>query len=158
MRQQSFVFIRFATLTATFAAAITASIAFSADSSWARTVAFAQEAEDNGEVLFDSLKFRNIGPFRGGRSAAVAGVRGNPMLYYMAPPVVASGKRRTADRLGRTSLMVSLVVRLARLKLPLQTQTSFMSVAVKLQCAGMFRMVTACGNRLMRVRPGNKLA
>ena len=95
MRQQSFVFIRFATLTATFAAAITASIAFSADSSWARTVAFAQEAEDNGEVLFDSLKFRNIGPFRGGRSAAVAGVRGNPMLYYMG--AAGGGVWKTAD-------------------------------------------------------------
>ncbi|MFK7983080.1 MAG: WD40/YVTN/BNR-like repeat-containing protein, partial [Saprospiraceae bacterium] len=33
--------------------------------------------------LYKGLKFRNIGPFRGGRSVAVTGVRGNPMLYYM---------------------------------------------------------------------------
>ena len=31
---------------------------------------------------FSTLKWRNIGPFRGGRSNAVSGVRGNPMLYY----------------------------------------------------------------------------
>ncbi len=31
---------------------------------------------------FDSLKFRNIGPFRGGRSNAVTGVLGDPMTYY----------------------------------------------------------------------------
>ncbi|MEM6319244.1 MAG: glycosyl hydrolase [Bacteroidota bacterium] len=33
--------------------------------------------------MYSGLKFRNIGPFRGGRSVAVSGVRGNPMLYYM---------------------------------------------------------------------------
>ncbi|MEZ4973106.1 MAG: glycosyl hydrolase [Cyclobacteriaceae bacterium] len=32
--------------------------------------------------LFKGLKWRNIGPFRGGRSNAVSGVRGNNMLYY----------------------------------------------------------------------------
>ncbi len=33
-------------------------------------------------VLFHGLEWRNIGPFRGGRSAAVTGVRGKPGLYY----------------------------------------------------------------------------
>jgi photosystem II stability/assembly factor-like uncharacterized protein len=32
---------------------------------------------------FNSLKFRNIGPFRGGRSVAVAGVVQNTQTYYM---------------------------------------------------------------------------
>ena len=32
------------------------------------------------EDLFKALKYRNIGPFRGGRSAAVAGVPGNKFL------------------------------------------------------------------------------
>jgi photosystem II stability/assembly factor-like uncharacterized protein len=31
---------------------------------------------------FDALKFRNIGPFRGGRSVAAVGVPGDPMTYY----------------------------------------------------------------------------
>ena len=33
--------------------------------------------------LYKGLKFRNIGPFRGGRSVAVSGVIGDPMTYYM---------------------------------------------------------------------------
>ena len=32
---------------------------------------------------FAGLKFRNLGPFRGGRVGAVAGVPGKPQLYYM---------------------------------------------------------------------------
>lgn len=32
---------------------------------------------------FKSLQFRNIGPFRGGRSVASSGVRGNDQVYYM---------------------------------------------------------------------------
>ncbi len=31
----------------------------------------------------EQISFRNIGPFRGGRSAAVEGVRGNPTRFYM---------------------------------------------------------------------------
>lgn len=38
---------------------------------------------DPQQSFFDSLAFRSIGPYRGGRSAAAAGVPGNPMLYYM---------------------------------------------------------------------------
>lgn len=32
--------------------------------------------------LFNALSWRNIGPFRGGRSLAVAGVPGQPLVYY----------------------------------------------------------------------------
>ncbi len=35
------------------------------------------------QQYFKSLKFRNIGPFRGGRSVASSGVRGNDQVYYM---------------------------------------------------------------------------
>jgi photosystem II stability/assembly factor-like uncharacterized protein len=35
------------------------------------------------EHLFNALEWRNIGPHRGGRSAAVTGVPGKPHLYYM---------------------------------------------------------------------------
>lgn len=42
----------------------------------------AQDVPPN-QQLFDAIKFREIGPFRGGRSAACCGVQGNPMLYYM---------------------------------------------------------------------------
>jgi photosystem II stability/assembly factor-like uncharacterized protein len=33
-------------------------------------------------ALFDAITYREIGPFRGGRSAAVAGVPGKPNLFY----------------------------------------------------------------------------
>ncbi len=33
--------------------------------------------------LFDNMKYRFIGPYRGGRSVAVSGVAGKPNLYYM---------------------------------------------------------------------------
>ncbi len=44
--------------------------------------------EDHSETTlfadyFESLKFRNIGPFRGGRSVAATGVPGNDQVYYM---------------------------------------------------------------------------
>ena len=32
--------------------------------------------------LYDGMQWRNIGPFRGGRSAAVTGVPGKPNLFY----------------------------------------------------------------------------
>jgi len=35
------------------------------------------------DTTFQTLKWRNIGPFRGGRSNAVSGVRGNNQLYYV---------------------------------------------------------------------------
>ncbi len=34
------------------------------------------------ESIYESLKYRSIGPFRGGRSSAVTGVPGKPDLYY----------------------------------------------------------------------------
>ena len=43
------------------------------------TITFAQTAED----YFKPLKFRNIGPLRGGRSVSASGVVGDPMTYYM---------------------------------------------------------------------------
>ncbi len=49
---------------------------------------------------FDSvLRWRNVGPFRGGRTRAVAGVPSQPNLYYMAP--VNGGVFKTTDY-GRT--------------------------------------------------------
>ena len=46
-------------------------------------LASAQGKEVDMEVLGADLEFRCIGPFRGGRSAAVTGVQGKPMLFYM---------------------------------------------------------------------------
>jgi photosystem II stability/assembly factor-like uncharacterized protein len=47
------------------------------------------------ESLYSSLQWRNIGPFIGGRSAAVTGVPGKPNLYYMG--ATGGGVWRTID-------------------------------------------------------------
>ena len=43
------------------------------------SITFAQSANE----YFKPLKYRNIGPFRGGRSVTATGVIGDPMTYYM---------------------------------------------------------------------------
>ena len=47
------------------------------------------------ESLFDALQWRGIGPYRGGRSAAVTGVNNEPNLYYMG--ATGGGVWRTKD-------------------------------------------------------------
>ncbi len=42
-----------------------------------------EEAQPSLDSLYNGLKWRNIGPFRGGRSVASTGVVGQPMTYYM---------------------------------------------------------------------------
>ena len=44
---------------------------------------------------FTALKFRNIGPFRGGRCVAVSGVSGQPLTYYMGS--TGGGVWKTTD-------------------------------------------------------------
>ena len=51
----------------------------------------AQEADS----LFKPLKYRNIGPFRGGRSVTASGVVGDPLTYYMG--TTGGGLWKTID-------------------------------------------------------------
>jgi len=53
------------------------------------------EALDNPDSLYAGLKFRNIGPFRGGRSVASCGVIGDPLTYYMG--ATGGGIWKTTD-------------------------------------------------------------
>jgi len=55
------------------------------------TLSFGQTAEE----YFKPLKFRNIGPFRGGRSVSASGVVGDPMTYYMG--TTGGGLWKTKD-------------------------------------------------------------
>ena len=43
----------------------------------------AQNAKSPSEEFYKPLKWRNIGPFRGGRSVCASGVKGDPLTYYM---------------------------------------------------------------------------
>ncbi len=52
-------------------------------------------------IYYSSIKWRNIGPFRGGRSAAVTGVKGKPTLFYMG--ATGGGVWKTTDGGGTWS-------------------------------------------------------
>ena len=54
------------------------------------------------EKLYNALEWRNIGPFRGGRSAAVTGVPGKPNLFYMGATGGVCGARRMQEIPGKT--------------------------------------------------------
>ncbi|MAZ26723.1 MAG: glycosyl hydrolase [Cytophagaceae bacterium] len=60
-------------------------------------LAFAESmtAQDFDASIYDGLEYRLIGPFRGGRSAAVTGVPGKPNLYYFG--ATGGGVWRTQD-------------------------------------------------------------
>ena len=49
----------------------------------------------NLEEKLDEVKYRNIGPFRGGRSVASVGVVGDPLTYYMG--TVGGGLWKTTN-------------------------------------------------------------
>ncbi|WKV12739.1 WD40/YVTN/BNR-like repeat-containing protein [Marivirga harenae] len=55
----------------------------------------AQDTKSYDEKLYDALEWRGIGPFRGGRSAAVTGVADQPNLFYMG--ATGGGVWRTKD-------------------------------------------------------------
>ncbi|MEL6923363.1 MAG: glycosyl hydrolase, partial [Bacteroidota bacterium] len=42
-----------------------------------------EKKQDSANEYFKALKYRNIGPFRGGRSVAASGVINDPLTYYM---------------------------------------------------------------------------
>ncbi len=52
-------------------------------------------AQENPSQLFHGLTWRLIGPFRGGRVTAVAGIAGDPKTYYMGTP--GGGIWKTTD-------------------------------------------------------------
>ena len=56
------------------------------------------------ESIYESLKYRSIGPFRGGRSAAVTGVKNKPDLYYFG--ATGGGVWKTEDG-GKTYKNIS---------------------------------------------------
>lgn len=61
------------------------------------TTIFAQKNIDpnSNDNVFKPMKWRSIGPFRGGRSTASVGVLGNPQIYYMG--TTGGGLWKTVD-------------------------------------------------------------
>lgn len=54
-----------------------------------------KSAKIDYDSVFKAVKWRNIGPFRGGRSVAASGVVGNPLVYYMG--TTGGGLWKTTD-------------------------------------------------------------
>ncbi len=44
------------------------------------------EVDASGDDLFAGLRWRNIGPFHGGRVSAVTGAIGQPGVFYLGAP------------------------------------------------------------------------
>ena len=61
---------------------------------FATVTTFAQTVND----YFKPVKYRNIGPFRGGRSVSATGVVGDPMTYYMGTTGGGLWKTETAGQ------------------------------------------------------------
>jgi photosystem II stability/assembly factor-like uncharacterized protein len=55
----------------------------------------AQKASSASAEFFQPVKYRNIGPFRGGRSVTATGVIGDPLTYYMG--TTGGGVWKTTD-------------------------------------------------------------
>jgi len=53
------------------------------------------EKDNSPNTYFKPLKYRNIGPFRGGRSVCASGVTGDPLTYYMG--TTGGGLWKTED-------------------------------------------------------------
>ncbi len=59
------------------------------------SIAVAAGAQPFNAQLFDAMRWRLIGPFRAGRVTAVAGIPGDPAIYYMGTP--GGGIWKTTD-------------------------------------------------------------
>ena len=74
------------------------------------------------QALHESVEYREIGPFRGGRSAAVVGVTVNPTYIILVLLEVEYGKQRMEVKLMKIFQMVSLVEVLDQLQLLVMIQ------------------------------------
>ena len=64
-----------------------------------------------------SIEWRSIGPFRGGRASSVAGVVGQPNVYYFGATEEVFGKLKMVGNHGKIYQMVILEVQLEQSQL-----------------------------------------
>ena len=76
-------------------AVLSIALSISTDTVNAQRKRKAKKTESISSDLYGSLSYRLVGPFRGGRSAAVTGVPNKPNLYYMG--ATGGGVWRTQD-------------------------------------------------------------
>ncbi len=58
-------------------------------------ILFSDVSAQSLDSIFNTVKYRNIGPFRGGRSVSATGVIGDPLTYYMG--TTGGGLWKTED-------------------------------------------------------------
>ena len=88
-------------------------------------------------ILFSKVKYRLVGPFRGGRSGAVSGDYRQKILFILAQQVAVFGKQLMAEVTGKISLTNILVDPLVQLQLLPVMQMLFMWEKEKIQCVVM---------------------
>ncbi len=108
-----------------------------------------------GDEVLAGLEWRLVGPYRGGRSAAVAGIPGAAQrLLLRRHRRRRVEDRPTAARAGRTSPTASSAARSAPSRSPSGTPTWSTSAAARRRCAATSRTATASGSRPTPARPG----
>ena len=97
--------------------------------------------------LYDSLKWRLLGPFRGGKATSASGVPGNPAIYYFG--TAGSGVWKTVDG-GQVWTCVSDSVRLTSIGAvavaPSRPDTVYAGAAGFDGTAGLYRSTDAGGH------------
>ncbi len=109
---------------------------------------------------YHTLQWRNVGPFRGGRSTAASGVVSEPLTYYLG--TAGGGLWKTADaglHWKNVTDGLSGPVPLGLLRFLNQIPMSFISVPEKPRQELSIRPTErVCINPLTPGRPGNRLA
>ena len=89
------------------------------------------------EVLYSQLKYRSIGPYRGGRSGAVTGSYKNKTTFYMGATGGGYGKQVMEGVTGKTSVISILAHPLVPLLLRQVMKMFFTLAKGKIPCGVM---------------------
>jgi hypothetical protein len=142
----------------------------------ALTVVHAQSASGQrvyNPALFKALEWRSIGPYRGGRVTAVAGVPGQPLVYYMGATgggvwktrrcrthVESDYRRFRQDRIGRSHRVApsdpnGINVGMGEADIRSNfSQNRLTAAARSTWCGRRTRTIMACGSRRRKIGCG----
>jgi len=107
------------------------------------------------QKLYSEMRWRCIGPFRGGRTVAISGLPHQPMFSTWLPLTAASGRPPISEIPGIRYSTTSPAARSAHWPLPLPIRTSFTLAAAKDCSARILRPATASTNPPTRENPGH---
>ena len=107
--------------------------------------------------FFQDLRWRSIGPHRGGRALAVTGIRDSRNYSTLAPWTAAYGAPMTRGERGIPFLIRSRLVPSGPLLWRLQIRMLFTSGLAKPICVRISATGTVCINRQTPANPGHIL-